>query len=61
MDKVNVEVVKPLFKNGKEIPVGTKMLMEIDTAFRFSQLGDLKITDEVEVVVEEVKKAIKIK
>lgn len=60
METVKVKVLKPLFKNGVEVPADTVMDMEINTAFRFAKLGDIEILDKIEVSTHEVETAHKI-
>lgn len=59
METVKVKVLKTLFKNGAEVAPGKKMDMEIQTAFRFQQAGDVEILDEIVTEVQEVQVARK--
>lgn len=57
MDTVKVEILKPIFKNGQEIAAGSKMDMELQTAFRFQGMGDVKILDKITTEIQTIEVA----
>ena len=60
MEMVKIKVLLPLIKNGAEVSVGTKMEMELQTAFRHQRVGDVEILEPIETEIQEIEVARKI-
>lgn len=57
MAVVKVKVINPLFKNGQTIEAGENTSLEINTALRFQEAGDVEILDKILVETHEVRTA----